>query len=268
MDKKSSLSNCASSAEELMKYLKQKARNHNCYKCYSTIDRIVDIRDSKYLYLGTGKRWNDINDRDGFNLEHSKTVNYGKCFSYSQEESVAMWMLYGGIEKKGAMIDFTKKAIENILSVLSIEFGNFADNVFVPKKELLRNSFDLFCIDIVYYKENSTGYYIKRSDESIDNLSKDVFDQLLLCKKVYPWQYENECRLICSVDKQLFDQPCDFARINLSKIDMGKSFERIYHSPNYPEKNIKSTLPSKLYGSIDWSLCDDLSCGRLKHKAE
>ena len=50
---------------------------------------------------------------------------------------------------------------------------------------------------IIYHKENSTGYYIKRSEESVNNMPKSIFNQLMFCKKAYPWLYENECRLIC-----------------------------------------------------------------------
>lgn len=266
--KEYNLSSCASSADKLLQYLKQKASNHNCYKCYSRIDDIVSIRDNKFLYLGTGAKWNDKTDRNGFNSDQFKNINFGKCFSFSQDESVAMWMLYGGIEKQGGMIDFTKKGLKSILSAQSIEFGYSVNRKFVLEKELQRDSFDLFCIDVVYYKENSRGYFIKRSDESINCLSRDVFDQLKLCKKVYPWQYENECRLVCSVNKAILSKTCNVARINLSKLDVGKSFERIYHSPNYPSVNTKNTLPSKLDGSIDWSLCDNQLCERLFVKEE
>ncbi len=255
-----SLSSCSLSAHDLTRYLKEKARNHNCYKCYSRIDSIVDIRDNKVLYLSTGTRWNDKTDRKGFNSDLFENVNFGKCFSFSQDESVAMWMLYGGIEKRGGMIDFTKKGMESILSADTIEFGRSDNHRFIPEKELHSDSFDLFCIDIVYYKKHSTGYYLRRSDESVSDVPEEVFDQLRLCKKVYPWQYENECRLVCSVNRSLLPATCDVARIDLSKLDMGKSFERIYHSPNYQSEDTKNTLKSRIDGSLDWSLCDYHSC--------
>jgi hypothetical protein len=194
---KSQLSYWASSVESLYTYLKQKGKNHNHYKSYSNIDSIVNIRNTKYLYLGTGVRWNDKTDRENFNPDNSEYLNFGKCFSFSAEENVAMWMLYGGIDKRGGMIDFTKKGMESILSVQSIEFGHSDNHSFVPDKVLRADFFDLYCVDIIYYKENSTGYYIKRSEESVNNMPKSIFNQLMFCKKAYPWLYENECRLIC-----------------------------------------------------------------------
>ena len=76
--------NC-DTAENLKAYLCQKGKNHNCYKAYSTLDRVVKIRDNKLLYLSNGETWNDITDRNNFNSTTNSIVNYGKCFSFSQD---------------------------------------------------------------------------------------------------------------------------------------------------------------------------------------
>jgi len=242
--------------DSLTEYLTKKANNHNCYKVYSTLDRVVEIRDNRCIYLGTGNKWNDIADRDSFNSDRYNVVNFGKCFSFSQDENVAMWMLYGGIEKKSGMIDFTKKGMQNILKTQHIEVGYFECNKYISCIRLPRESFKIYLIDVVYYKKLAKGYYIKRSEESVKNLSSEVFDGLVGCKKSYPWQYENECRLIISIDKAIIPSKCNVVKIDLNGIDMGKSFERIYHGPNYPNKDNKNTLPSNLDNSIDWALCD------------
>ena len=250
------LQSCSSEFGSLLNYLKKKARNHNNYKSYSSIERIVDIRDSKKLYLSTGYNWNDISDRNGFNASNYGVLNFGKCFSYSADENVAMWMLYGGIDKRSGMIDFTKKGIESILSIPQIEFGfPDGDKGFFVEKVLPRDLFDFYCVDIVYYKARQNGYYIKRSEEQYSCLDSSIFDKLSICKKAYPWQYESECRLVCSVDKKLLSNDCHIARINLDGLDLGKSLERIYHGPNFPSDDTKNTLPSNLDNSIDWSLC-------------
>ena len=263
-EKEMTLSSCSANADELLNYLMLKGKSHSYYKCYSTIDRVTSIRDDKYLYLGTGARWNDITDRAAFNSIESPKINFGKCFSFSRDECVAMWMLYSGIAKLGGMIDFTQKGMESILSVETIEFGIIEGDEFVYERKLNRDSFDLYCIDMIYYKESEENqYYIKRHNESFDKLPKEILDKLKYCKKAYPWIYENECRLICSVDKRRVSSDCNVARIQLEDLDMGKSLERVYHSPNYPAKNTRNTLPSKLYGSLDWNLCDNSLCERL-----
>ena len=261
------LQSCSSDFDSLFNYLKKKGRNHNNYKSYSSIGRVVDIRDSKKLYLSTGYDWNDISDRNRFNSDDYGVLHFGKCFSYSTDESVAMWMLYGGIDKRSGMIDFTKKGMQGILSIPQIEFGySDGDRGFVVEKTLTSDSFDLYCVDIVYYKARQNAYYIKRSDEH-GSLDPSIFNRLSICKKAYPWQYEKECRLVCSVDKKLLSNDCYVARIDLDGLDLGKSLEKTYHGPNFPSIDTYNTLPSSLDNSIDWSLCDG-PCDKLGNAEE
>ena len=252
--------NC-NSIENLNAYLRQKGKNHNCYKAYTSLSRVVEIRDTKFLYLSNGETWNDVIDRNNFNSATNLVVNYGKCFSFSQDENVAMWMLYGGIDKLSGMIDFTKKGMHSILATNLINVGYFdGDGKFKTEKTLTKENFDIYITDIVYYKVNGNGYYINRSEESYNCLSNELFEKLQCCKKTYPWKYENECRLIVSINKKLITNKCKIVQINLDGMDLGKSFERVYRGPNYPLKNFQNSLPSKLDNTIDWSLCDGKHC--------
>lgn len=242
------------SAEKLSAYLRDKSESHNNYKCYSTLNRIVRIRDDKALYVGKPTSWNDVTDRSEFNNKSDNEV-FCKCFSFSRDESVAMWMLYGGIDSKGGMIDFTKKAMKNIINTSQLILGYFKDNVFHEVSSVCKDDFDIYLTDVIYYKKNTNNYYIRRSDEMIPNLSEEIFGALKCCKKVYPWQYENECRLIITIKKQFVDQCCDTVKIDLSNMDLGKSFKRIYYSPNYPLKDKMNCKNSDLDGTVDWLLC-------------
>lgn len=251
--------NCATS-DSLQAYLRLKGSNHNYYKCYSSLERIIDIRDSQNLYLSNGEDWNDIIDRESFNEISNSHMNYGKCFSFSRDESVAMWMLYGGIDKLSGMIDFTKKSMQSILNLSSIELGYFDNKEYQTVLQLKKSQFKIYITDVLYYTKNGSGYYISRSDESYPCLSQNIFNELSGCKKTYPWKYENECRLIVSVDKKLLNENCKIVKIDLKNIDMGKSFQRIYHGPNYPLENTYNSLQSELKNTIDWSLCDGKKC--------
>lgn len=251
------LANHISNSAELQEYLKLKGKNHKYYKLYSSIGRIVDIRDRECLYLGIGRKWNDVVDRENFNSDRYKFVNFGRCFSFSQYESVAMWMLYGGIDKLSGMIDFTNKGMQSILDTPKVEVGYFSNEHFFKVKTINRPLYELYCTDVIYYSKNEHEFYtIRRSEESYGSLNKDVFNNLIGCKKALPWQYENECRLICRIDRKLLEENCDTVRIELAGMDLGKSFKRVYHGPNYPSNDAKNTLPSKLDNSIDWLLCD------------
>lgn len=168
-----------------------------------------------------------------------------------------MWMLYGGIDKRGGMIDFTRKGMRSILSVQSVETGYFEDSgIFRPLKRLNAGEFEIYCIDVVYCTKMGSGYFVKRGEECVTQLPADVFNGLGGCRKAYPWQYENECRLIVSIDRALLSENSTDVRIDLSGLDMGTSYSRIYRSPNYPDSmDIQGTKESSLQGDVDWDLC-------------
>lgn len=254
------LKSACCSAATLKSYLQRKGENHNYYKCYSRLEYVVDIRDSNCLYLNNGEKWNDISDRENFNASTNPFVNFGKCFSFSQDENVAMWMLYGGIDKKSGMIDFTKKAMRSLINIPTVQIGCWENNKFVSLLELTKDQFEIYITDVIYYNKKGSVYYINRSDEHYSCLSEKVFSKLLDCKKTYSWKYENECRLIVRVNRDLLNEKCKVVKIDLHNVNTGKSFERIYHGPNYPLGDTHGTLPSKLRGTIDWSLCDKEIC--------
>ena len=109
----------------LYDFLCYKAANHTHFKMYSEEDIIDSIIEEGALFIGDGQNWNDVNDKK--NLQSDNQKIFAKCFSFSKSESVAMWMLYGGIKHKGAMIDLRKEDINNLLSAPEISLGKWVD---------------------------------------------------------------------------------------------------------------------------------------------
>ena len=250
--------------EMLENYLYERGKKHNYYKHYSSQKRICDILDDKAIYLTCGSNWNDKKDREHFNETDSAMLNFATCFSYSRDESVAMWMLYGGVKKTGAMIDFTNKAISSILCTQSVEIGAFIEGAFVSYSKLIRNQFEIDISDVVYYKEQKNGFYVKRSDDHgfIDNT--DILNGIKAHTKTYPWNYENECRLRISVDKKEIKDIRDAYAIKLSLegMDVGKTYERVYLQPGFVGVADKRFQKSVLDGEIEWDLCPDKCDGK------
>ena len=270
---KDGISQHLSSSYDLTEYLKKSAYRHSYYKTYSTLERIVQIRDEKVLYLNDGSKWNDTKDRDNFNSPSNPYKNFGKCFSNAKNESVAMWMLYGGVERCGGMIDFTRDAIRSILSVNSVEVGCFksinGESKFICNITLPKEEFDIFITDIIYYeydKKYNGKYRIIRPNEKTEYADIEVIDGLSFCKKAMPWDYEKESRLIVSVDKYYLNDCCDTIRIRLDDLDLGNSFRRIYHGPNYPGDDTMYTLQSELGDTVEWSLCS--GCTKIVNNQE
>lgn len=241
--------------KSLERYLRRKGENHNHYKYYSTIDRISGIIENKTLFLTRGDEWNDTNDRKNLNPKSSRHTRFARCFSFSQEESIAAWMLYGGIQKKGAMVDFTKKAVRNILTVDEIEVGFFEKDKFISVYALNKDQFEIYMTDIVYFSKRGNGYTISRSDEIAQGVSENIIESMKDCAKSYPWKYENETRLIVSISNKAIDERCTAVRIVLQGLDIGKTIERVYVSPVFQGDKMGIFNPSLMTGSVEWDLC-------------
>jgi len=254
MDNTNEMRSYCGSAGKLKEYLQRKAVNHNSYKYYSKIEYIRTIVKDRILYLGNGAKWNDVSDRESFVSESDCRINFGKCFSYSTDENVAMWMLYGGVYHRGAMIDFTKRAMRNICDCSTITLGNMGEDGFKPLFDIEKPKFDIRVIDVVYY--NSENGYIKRSNESVFGVKTDMISTLGAYKKTYPWSYENECRLVVTIDKALVPTECNTVKIDMSGIDLGKSLERVYYCPDFRETREDGFNKSKLQDLVEWELIE------------
>lgn len=212
--------------------------------------------------MSDGSNWNDAVDKENFNPNDSDLKRFGLCLSYSKSENVAMWMLYSGND--GVMIDYTKKIIKNILEAKYIELGHFEDGKFIMDRKLEKKEFDVKICDILYYGETKNGnkktqLYVKRSDEINDEFDESLVEELTYSKKTLPWSYENECRIIVTIKKELIPGSSNNVKISFSESSIKELKERIYESPNSRKKNY---LPSALRNKMQWDLCKN--CDKKK----
>ena len=245
-------------------YLRQKATNHNRCKIYGEEDKLSAIFADHILYLTDGKNWNDTADRDAFNSDDSKYKYFAKSFTYSKSESVAMWMLYGGVQKKGVMVEIGAANLNKIINgYTKIVLGNFEgpsdESKFVEGTTIDKEQISHDLVDILYVSsDNENGNIdIKRSDERVSNVSKDCINGLSLVQKDYGWCYENEFRLILRIDKQLCND-YRVAKLNFGDIKLDEKAFYVIKSPNRDDDGHfgdieykESTLNSKL----NWDLC-------------
>lgn len=243
-----------SNERDLKKYLNEKALSHRNFKVYHNSYVTDSILTNKFLLLKDGTDWNDSWDSKNFNSSKTKK-HFGMCFSFSRSENVAMWMLYGGMKKKGTMINFSQSDIKSVLNVEKIEFGNFSNGRFTNIVTLNKSDFRIDIYDIIYFGESNdkAKYYVKRSSEIVKEFSKEIIDKLSYLKKTMPWSYENEARLIVTVNKMSVPNDVNACIIGLSDAFVDGIKGKIYHSPNYQGATIYNK--SKLNGEINWDLC-------------
>lgn len=239
----------------LRDYLEKKGANHRNYKTYSSQRFIEEVINEQRIYLSDGSNWNDVADRKGFNSDNSEYKNFGKCFSFSDSESVAMWMLYGGIDNCGAMINFTQKDMKKIISIDNIILGRFVDGTFVEHQKLDKSKFIIRLIDVLYVRKEEDGFYTRRSTETCHNVDSKVIENLGgMCVKDTAWCYENECRLVVSVNKKFIKEE-SVIKLDISAFNLSESYNKVYHSPTY--KGDRMYLSSELQGYVDWNLCSN-----------
>lgn len=240
----------------LNQYLKN--RTHHSYKFYSTYNRIENIIKNRCLYLSDGKKWNDKEDRESFNSEKSDIKNFGLCFSFSRSENVALWMLYGGMDKSGALIDLKKRMFGLELDDKpSIKLGFFKDDKFQACLELSSKDYTVDFWDVLYYgkkNESDIDYSIKHSDKVCNNVPEKKFKEITFLKKRFVWNYENETRLVVSVSKSLLkNNEIDTVQFPL-KVKTSKDLKDcVVLAPNYSGTKQHKLSSSSL--GLDWDLC-------------
>lgn len=250
--RKEEFEKACSSATSLIAFLRKKAENHNNYKIYTNEDRLSSWMNSQTLYLSNGSSWNDKEDRGRFNSDLCAYMKFGICFSFSKSENVAMWMLYGGMKKEGVMIDLQRSDIKQLLETRKINLGWWENGVFKQAATLGEEEFSIEISDVVYYSDSLDA--IKRSDTRCDCTNGRLIKALGWRRKVYPWCYENECRLVVTVDKQRIENS-QIDTVQISVDDMLEKLEklqRIYRAPNSMSTQHQV---SRLSTQIDWDLC-------------
>lgn len=246
--------------QQILSYLSGKGSNHRDYRHYATRDRVRSILDGSAIYLTDGSNWNDKSDRKRFNPQASGYKRFGVCLSSSTEESVAMWMLYGGTDGNGAMINFDKGTLQRAMSAESYEFGQFVNGVFEPQLTLPAMDVRFALMEVLYYKRRDKSddeVVVMRSmgnDRQVQ-LPLDVLGRIDEITKYSSWSYEQEVRLVAVVDKlSLGIQGSDIKCVRVP-LDLSEDFisQRVYNSPVSDGKTMYRA--SELQGTVEWDLC-------------
>ena len=244
-----------SNYELLLNYLKKKALNHTYYKIYTKYNRAENILNSHAVYLSQGTTWNDITDRNVLNNENYDKTNFAICFSCRQSEDVSMWMLYAG-KNDGCMVDLKKDIIQDLSEAKKISLGYFSDESFIETKTLDQNSFDIVLQDIVYFKKTEkSSFDLKHPGDNANKYFYNI-DFLKYFKKKRPWLYENECRLVVSIDKSFVPNEKYQIKIEFDENLIKNGKIKVYKSPVSNNLNVNYEK-SNLTNEIDWDLCND-----------
>ncbi|WP_143758353.1 hypothetical protein [Collinsella sp. An307] len=228
----------------------------------------MKILESETLIASDGSTWNDPIDARRFNAPYDSWKHFGISFSWLSVENVAMWMLYGGHDVDGAMIDFPQSLPQFVQdNIDTMEFGHFRDGDFVPIETRLPGpDVEVRLVDVAYIVDGSMGEKpdyaalrirnIPRFEILKETLSSDSAS--LFCAKSAPWFYETESRLVVSAKKSLFRYPHEITHARLSFPGLSEFVRgRLVRSPLVSEgQSIASGFKrSSLSGEVSWDLC-------------
>lgn len=240
-------------------------RNLRHYASRARVDRIIS---SSSMYLSDGTTWNDKYDRDNFNPPSSGYKNFGMCLSANTEESIAMWMLYGGIDGNGAMINFDKKTLKGAMHSSSYDLGYFDTRKrFITVLTLDASQIKFRLMDVMYFdqsRKDKERFLLERKGESKQTeISGRLSSGLHQIAKHKSWSYETEVRLVGSVCKLLLGRNADQCRFLKIPMNLNERFisSRIFDSPASDGRG--HFRQSKLFGTVEWNLCGEC---KLKSK--
>ena len=245
---------------EVVDMLSEKGLRHRHYRHYASSERVGNILAESAIYLTDGSSWNDEFDRERFNAKFSSSRRFGICMSCSTVESIAMWMLYGGRNGEGAMIDFERSSLSEAMEARSFQFGSFDKwGRFSTSCTLERKDIDLKLIDVVYFRlktGDSDAYELKRfaDKETWASVSGYAFNGMQAISKHASWSYEREVRLIATVKKEaLGPHPLKVKCMKLPlKLSDDFTKNRVFSSPIARESLYRD---SELTGTVDWDYC-------------
>ncbi len=255
MDKRARLTDTA--------YLKAKGKGHIRYKYYTELKKSRYCCKRRSFYLGNGADWNDVKD----SKKNVSASCFSMCMSYSTCENVAMWMLYGGINGQGTMIDINGSKLKKLVeSTETVKLGRFDDNEFVSIECISKDDFEICLIDMVYYERKTVNgkrhYLLTRQEEHEKSVTEHNFEKIKQFAKTYPWHYECECRLVIKIAPEYNDF---IKRNKITDIELpfGDDFDlhngsfELYAAPNFNGEIPDDYEKSALTDELSWDLCKE-----------
>lgn len=249
-----------STSEELDGLLKHNGKLHKNYKMYTSMEQAMSFLLSGNLYLTNGSNWNDKDDRELMKIRNT----FAKSFSWSTAENIAMWMLYGDdCGRNGAMLNFTKNMISEIMSNSCVSVGKFERTGFHEYLRLkLNKDFHIYMTDIVYIEELTKSNQVRLTYQD-EHITKEAAilegTDTTIFYKNYAWKYEKECRMVLRLNESTMktanENECDVVKIKVPEVVTRRMIkeERLIQSPVL-NRNVDYGQKSALAGKVDWKI--------------
>ena len=251
------------SSDELKRFLEKKGCEHGFVYHYTTFEKLKCILSSKRWRFGNASKMNDLHEYmvKGSNSEKWDRT-FSTCFSFGNEDNIAMWSMYGIPWEDAIRIRITKTFLNNDEKTIAFEnitlhdicyyLGYFGERRVLTDCPLHR---DVCLPDCDICPEKALHWWSQRNKQTyiVEDNSR-LKEELIGYVKNAAWEYEKETRLDVSLSSQssgLYDYielPIGDDFINEIHISLGprsgltvddvkkKIAEIIYHDENQFQK--------------------------------
>ncbi len=223
--------------KEVKDFLDIRAVKHKNYFHYTTVTTLKNMLVSKKLYLSLGRTMNDLLEIQKIAPEKWNRL-YVASFSYTANESVALWHIYGNPLSDAIRIQFSKTAIMNMLNKtkdnLTCKSVNNGGRYKIKSIKL---------VDIAYLQNSQKSLRWNKAlltDSYCNDLSEiNTHEELAGYIKNIAWEYEIETRFLVELDGEETDTFPEKIEIDAENLWKGS---KILCGPCLPAENLKKQM--------------------------
>ncbi|MDD6808008.1 MAG: hypothetical protein PUD72_06155 [Oscillospiraceae bacterium] len=251
--------------QELKEFLANKAKKHNFFQHYTTIDAVRNMFQNGMFHFtkGTALSLNDQNEGTlkGTHVMWDRT--YISSFSYGTTENMAMWGLYCVPWEDAVRITIPKKEMLKWINETKEIYAYTTLKTYCKINE----PFELIFSDIVYISDSKSDNkkYLNWNDKSNDITNKlkniEIKPSMTGLIKNGAWKYENETRMLIRANleipvKHLAIKVPDYIK-NSMKITTGPNFQGNFGHRIGQIDHIPNIQPSHFQGLVNYrSICE------------
>ena len=223
--------------KEVKDFLDIRAVKHKNYFHYTTVTTLKNMLVSKKLYLSLGRTMNDLLEIQKIAPEKWNRL-YVASFSYTANESVALWHIYGNPLSDAIRIQFSKTAIMNMLKKTKDKLT--CKSVNNGRRYMIKS---IKLVDIAYLQNSQKSLRWNKAlltDSYCNNLSEiNIYEELAGYIKNIAWEYEIETRFLVELDGEETDTFPEKIEIDAENLWKGA---KILCGPCLPAENLKKQM--------------------------
>ena len=219
-------------------FLDLRAARHNNYFHYTSVTALRAMLQSKKLHLSLGKTMNDLFEIQKIDPEKWERL-YVASFSFTSNESVALWHIYGNPFNQAIRIQFSRTAVlkmlEKLKNCLKCKDVSLNERYYDIRKAGL--------VDIAYVQNDQKSLRWNKallSDITCPQISRIHEEKLAGYIKNVAWEYEMETRLLVELgSNDKFTKFPDKIQIDAEELWIGA---KILCGPCLSAEKFKNTM--------------------------